>query len=171
RQMLRPWSLNAWFGPVDPCLYAFTLALPDHSAPAAMALSRQRLARMIRQSVSGLAIRSCANLTIWSAIGRKTAYTFADRAPCERPIHARIARSRDRPPWPAARDGGIPNCESGRQAQGPAVSVPEGFCRAANRPDRDWSRPPRQIPVGGSCLGRGAPDASGHVGLVSRYQG
>src|SRR6266436_5699094 len=63
----------------------FTLASPDHSAPAAMALSRQHLARMIRQSVSGLAIRSCANLTIWSAIGRKTAYTFADRAPCERP--------------------------------------------------------------------------------------
>src|SRR5664279_2085051 len=41
---------------------------------------------MIRQSVSGLAKRSCANSLIWSAIGRKTVYyTFSDRAPCERP--------------------------------------------------------------------------------------
>src|SRR5512141_12313 len=41
---------------------------------------------MIRQSVSGLAKRSCANSLIWSAIGRKTVYyTFPDRAPCERP--------------------------------------------------------------------------------------
>src|SRR6202171_4218428 len=35
---------------------------------------------MTRQSVSGLALRSCAHSIIYSAIGRKTAHTFADRA-------------------------------------------------------------------------------------------
>jgi hypothetical protein len=32
--------------------------------------------RMIRQNVSGLAIRSCAIPVFWSAIGRKTGFHF-----------------------------------------------------------------------------------------------
>src|SRR6266702_783519 len=35
---------------------------------------------MTRQSVSGLALRSCVHSIIYGAIGRKTAHTFADRA-------------------------------------------------------------------------------------------
>src|SRR6266576_3391094 len=35
---------------------------------------------MTRQSVRGLALRSCAHSIIYGAIGRKTAQTFADRA-------------------------------------------------------------------------------------------
>src|SRR6266581_970752 len=35
---------------------------------------------MTRQSVSGMALRSCVHSIIYGAIGRKTAHTFADRA-------------------------------------------------------------------------------------------
>ena len=45
------------------------------------------------------------------------------------------------------------------------------FVARLEGPDRDRSRPPRQIPDGGSCLRRRAPDASGHVRLVPRHQG
>src|ERR1700730_14459855 len=50
---------------------------------------------MTRQSVSGLALRSCAHSIIYSAIGRKTAHTFADRAI----VHFSNSSSRVHRPW------------------------------------------------------------------------
>ena len=85
-------------GLVRPIHQLYSTARPDHSAPAAMSLSRHL------HKVNDLKVN--------------------DR-------HARITRSRDRPPRPAAGHGGREDRESGSPAQGPAVSVPEGLCRAA----------------------------------------
>ncbi len=68
----------------------------------------------------------------------------------------------------AARDGRRAP-RAGRAAPaGFALSVPAELQQAARRPDHRGSRPARQISAGGFVVGRGAADASRHVGLVSR---
>ena len=110
---------------------------------------RNHRARRIPRRSDGEAIRLCPPRARRAALGcdhhdhRRSVLQShrVQRAPARhshgssrrnRP-HARITRSRDRPPRPAAGHGGFEDRQGGNPAQGPAVSVPEGFCRAAGR--------------------------------------
>ena len=80
--------------------------------------------------------------------------------------HARTARSRDRAPRLAARDGGRALRQGGGAPPRPALAVPEGFRQAADRQDRDRPRPPGKISARRSLFRRRADHASRNVRLV-----